>query len=310
MPVLPTHAAAVAGARPIAAPGHDGAVLGPSDLVLCSGTLPRAATFVDRLEAAAAGGFAAISLWGRDYAAARRAGHSDADLRSQLADRGLVVAEIDPVWDWTPTTVDPAALAAVDDMELFCFGAGDLLAIADAVGARSVNAVDVLGGPWGVDDATEAFAALCDRAAEHGLLVQLELLPWSKIPDVGRAWEIVRGADRHNGGIAVDAWHWFRGNPDIAALRAVPGSKILGVQLADAPIAAEPNAMHAALHDRRLPGAGDLDLGALIAALREVGAVAPLGVEVLSDALHGLGPIEAGRRAGTATRHLLAALDA
>ena len=281
-------------------------MLGPSDLVLCSGTVPRASTFEERLDAATAGGFTAISLWGRDYAAARRAGHSDADLRARLADRGLAVAEVDPAWDWTPAPVDRAALATIDDMELFRFGGDELLEIGAAVGARSINAVDILGGDWGVDDAIESFAALCDRAAEHGLLVQLEFLPWSKIPDAERAWEIVHRADRPNGGIAIDAWHWFRGTPDAAALRAIPGAKVLGVQLADAPAAAESNAMHAALHDRRLPGAGELDLVALLAALREIGAVAPIGVEVLSDDLHSLGAIEAARRAGEATRTLLA----
>ena len=45
------------------------------------------------------------------------------------------------------------------------------------------------------------------------------------------AWEVVRLADRANAGIAVDAWHWFRGTPDEAALRTVPGVKILAVQL-------------------------------------------------------------------------------
>jgi len=136
--------------------------------------------------------------------------------------------------------------------------------------------------------------------------VQLEFLPWSKIPDAATAWEIVRGAGRANGGIAIDAWHWFRGNPDASALRAIPGSKVLGVQLADAPAAAEPNAMHAALHDRLLPGAGELGLAALVAVLQDIGAVAPVGVEVLSDDLHAFGPIEAARRAGAATRALLA----
>jgi sugar phosphate isomerase/epimerase len=280
-------------------------VLGPEDLVLCSGTLPRATRFAERLDAAAAGGFTAISLWGRDYWAARREGCSDTDLRARLADRGLAVAEIDPAWWWTPAQPDRDALATIDDMEIFRYGEEELFAIAEAVGARSINAVDVFGGRWNVDDATEAFAGLCDRAAERGLLVQLEFLPWSKVPDVATAWEIVRDAGRANAGIAVDAWHWFRGSNAPDGLRVVPGDKILGIQLCDAPRAVEADLMTAALHDRLVPGAGDFDLTTLIALLREVGAVAPVGVEVLSDELHALGPVEAGRRAGTATRRLL-----
>ncbi len=64
--------------------------------------------------------------------------------------------------------------------------------------------------------------------------------------------------------------------------------------------------MTAALHDRLLPGEGDLDLASVVAALRDAGAVAPIGVEVFSDALHALGPRAAARYAGDAARLLLA----
>jgi len=280
--------------------------LGPDDLVLCSGTLPRDTTFVDRVEAASAGGFAAISMWGRDYWAARREGHSDADLRARLADHGLAVAELDPAWWWTPVAFDVESLASIDDMELFRYGENEMFEIADAIGARSVNAVDVLGGRWSIDAAAEALAGFCDRAREHDLLVQVEFLPWSRIADVNAAWEIVRRADRPNAGIAVDTWHWFRGVPDEAALRSIPGGRIIGIQLADAPAAPEADLMTAALHDRLVPGDGALDLVSVVSALRDAGAVAPIGVEVFSDALHALGPRAAARIAGDAARRLLA----
>jgi sugar phosphate isomerase/epimerase len=280
--------------------------LGPDDLVLCSGTLPRDTTFVDRVDAASAAGFAAISMWGRDYGTARREGHSDADLRARLADHGLVVAELDPAWWWTPVAFDVESLASIDDMELFCYGEQEMFEIADAVGARSVNAVDVLGGRWGVDDAAEALAGFCDRAREHDLLVQLEFLPWSRIADVGAAWEIVRRADRPNAGIAVDTWHWFRGAPDHTVLRTIPGAKIVGIQLADGPALPEGDLMAAALHDRLLPGEGAFDLASVVAALRDAGAVAPVGVEVFSDALHALGPHAAAQHAFDAASRFLA----
>jgi len=94
--------------------------------------------------------------------------------------------------------------------------------------------------------------------------------------------------------------------PDAAALRTIPGDKILGIQLDDAPADAEADLMTATLHDRLLPGDGGLDLASLVAALRDAGAVAPIGVEVFSDALHALGPHEAARRAGDATRRVIA----
>jgi sugar phosphate isomerase/epimerase len=106
--------------------------------------------------------------------------------------------------------------------------------------------------------------------------------------------------------VLVDAWHHFRSGADHLALRALPGERVIGLQLDDGPAAAESDLPTASLHDRRLPGDGDLDLPALLAALADIGAVAPVGVEVFSDELHALDPAEIGRRAGTAARGLLA----
>lgn len=276
------------------------------DLVLCSGTLPRGVSFAERLDAATAGGFAGVSLWGRDYWDARDEGWSDADLRSMLADHGLEVGEIDPAWWWLPGAADVSIPPDLDTERVFRYGEDELFRIADAVGARSLNAVDVFGGNWDVDGAAAAFAALCDRAADHDLVVHLEFLPWSRIPDVETAWAIVALAGRANGGIAVDAWHYVRSGADEEALRSVPGSKVLGIQLDDGSAAAEENLVDATLHERLLPGEGDFDLVRLVSVLQEIGAVAPVGVEIFSDDLHALGPIEAARRAGEATRALLA----
>jgi sugar phosphate isomerase/epimerase len=54
------------------------------------------------------------------------------------------------------------------------------------------------------------------------------------------------------------------------------------------------------LHDRLLPGDGELPLPALMADLRATGTNAPLGLEVFSDVLHALDPVDAGRLAGGA----------
>jgi sugar phosphate isomerase/epimerase len=279
--------------------------LGPDDLVLCSGTLPRDTPFATRLAAASTAGFSAVSLWGRDYRAARDEGWSDADMRSMLDDHGLVVAELDPAWWWLPGAADVHVPPEVDPMDVFRFGETEIFAIADAVGARSLNAVDVFGGSWDTDAAAEAFAGLCARAAEHGLLVHLEWLAWSKIPDLRTAVEIAQLAQAPNGGVNVDAWHFARSGADVGRLRTVPGVMVLAVQLDDGPAVAEENLMHATLHDRVLPGDGDFDLRGMVGALRQIGSAAPVGVEVFSDELHALGPAEAARRAAESTRRLL-----
>ncbi len=280
--------------------------MGPDDLVLCSGTLDRGTPFRARLAAASDAGFTAVSLWGRDYAAARDEGLSDADLRAMLDDHGLMVAEVDPAWWWLPGASDVVIPPSLDSEDIFGFGEDELFAVADAVGAHSLNAVDVLGGTWDIDGATEAFAGLCSRAAEHGLLVHLEWLSWSKIPDLATALRIVTSAGQPNGGLTIDAWHFVRTGTTVDQLRAVPGSSILGVQLCDGPLAAEADLLDATLHHRQLPGDGEFDLSGLVEALRYTGTQAPVGVEVFSDDLHALPADEGARLAAERTRAVLA----
>lgn len=279
--------------------------LGPDDLVLCSGTLPRGVGFRQRLAAASKAGFAAVSLWGRDVQAAHEEGFTDADLRAMLDDHGLVVGELDPAWWWLPGAAEIHVPPETDPLDVFRFGETEIFAIADAVGARSVNAVDVFGGDWTVEAAAESFAGLCSRAAEHGLLVHVEWLTWSRIPDLDTALEIVELAGAPNGGVNIDAWHLVRSGAGPEDLRRLPGPRILAVQLDDGPLKPEDDLVHATLHDRRLPGDGEFDLAALLGTLSAIGSVAPLGVEVFSDDLHRLGAEEAARRAAGATRSLI-----
>lgn len=278
--------------------------LGSDDLVLCSGTLARHTPFRERVEAAAAAGYRAVSLWGRDYDDARQEGYSDSDLVALLDDHGLEVAELDPAWWWTPGAEAISIPPELDPVDVFRFGAPELFHIAEVLGARSVNAADVLGGDWSVDAAATSFAALCDRAAEFGLLVHLEWLAWSRIPDLGTALDVVSLADRPNGGINIDTWHCARTGTDPHDLLAIPAERVLAVQIDDGPAEPEKNLIEATLHERLLPGEGAFDLIGYLDAIRRVGADAPIGVEVFSDALHALGAREAAARAAEATRRL------
>ena len=198
--------------------------LAPGDLVLCSGTLPRHTPFRERLEAAVAGGYAAISLWGRDYRAARDEGYTDSDLVALVSASGLAVAEVDPAWWWTPGATAFTIPPELDPVDVFRYDEAELFRIGELFGARSLNVADVLGGSWSVEEGAAAFAGLCDRAKEHGLLVHLEWLAWSKIPDLSTAAEIVRLADRPNGGLNVDMWHCARTRTTADQLPGYPGT--------------------------------------------------------------------------------------
>ena len=73
---------------------------------------------------------------------------------------------------------------------------------------------------------------------------------------------VVSAADRPNGGLAFDTWHYLRGARDDALLDQIPGDRIFVVQINDA--AAEPvgSLLNDTLNHRRMPGEGDFDLAA------------------------------------------------
>ncbi len=276
-------------------------MLGRDDLVFCAGTLLRG-SFRDILTAASAGGFRGVSLWPHHVAGARADGLSDAELRSLLSDHGLAVIEVEPVLAWLPQGAlapEVTKLAGPAPEEFF--------ALAEALGASTLLAVDGFGASAERAAIVDAFAALCEGAARHGLQVKLEFTPWSAIPDAASAWEIVRASGADNAGLMIDSWHHFRGANDLAQIAALPGERVWGVQLNDAPAEPAPEPLpQESMHARLLPGEGDIDLIALVRTLDTIGCVAPFGAEVFSDDFAALTPAEVGRRAGDATRALLA----
>lgn len=272
-------------------------MLGPDDLVLCGGTLLHAG-LRELVEAARAGGFTAVSPWPVQVARTRSEGLGDADLRRLLGDAGLVIDALDPLLTWLPGEALPPGDWASE---------AELYALAERLGARSINLAQGFGSRLDRDRGAEALAGVCDRAREHGLLVTLEYLPWSGIPDARAALELVERAGRTNLAVLVDTWHSFRGATGAAQLRALPGARIGGVQLSDAPSAPAADLVRETMEARLLPGAGDAPLVEWLRILEDAGSRAPVGVEVFSRELAALPPDEVGRRCGAAARAVLAA---
>jgi sugar phosphate isomerase/epimerase len=267
-----------------------------SDDLLITGSTLGHPPFREMVEAAAAGGFAGLSLWPTEsWSKARDAGLSAADMRSILDDNGLVVNDVDALIRHVG-----GAPGMRGPPESLMFEAGE------ALGARLLNMVIMGAQPADLDQMAEHFADVYDRAAEHGLTVHLEFVPFMAVPDAATAWQVVERSGRP-GGVMVDSWHCFRGPTTDADLRAIPGERVLGIQINDAPTEpATDDPVLETLHHRLVPGEGDIDLVGLLRVLREIGSTAPLTAEVFSDALQAEStPAEISVRVGDAMRALV-----
>ncbi len=271
-------------------------MLGPDDLLVTASTLGNP-PFRDLVEAATAGGFSGLSIWPHPtYTSALDSGLRPAELRRMLDDHGLVVNDVDPLV-CTGDPSDAGAGGMGKEAEKLVFEAGEQL------GARFVNVVMMASGPMSIDNGAEAFAGVCARAGEHGLTPYLEFVPFMSVPDAATAWAIVQTSGHPESGVMVDSWHCFRGPTREEDLRAIPGERILGIQLNDAPTQPMDNPVEETLHHRLVPGEGDIDLVALMRLLDQVGSPAPRCVEVFSDDLVDSGtPAEIAARVGDAIR--------
>jgi sugar phosphate isomerase/epimerase len=181
-----------------------------------------------------------------------------------------------------------------------------LFSAAAAIECQAVVAIHLSRQAVDVNIAAEAFAGLCDRAYEHGLNVHLEFLPWTGIANLRAARAIVEAAGRANGRLVIDAWHLHRSGCELAELAGLPGHLVGSVQLSDAPAQPQESLLDETLHARLLPGEGAIDLVGLIRTLDAIGAVAPIGVEVLSDRLSELPAQTVAQEAIVAVRRVLA----
>jgi sugar phosphate isomerase/epimerase len=195
-----------------------------SRLLLSAGTLPKA-RFIERVDAAQKAGFDAIGLFPQQYLRARKKEKlTPADMREILAERGVTLDEVDPLLDWFGPTASRAENLMFD--------------IANELGARSVNTPPAFAPAIELPELTAVLARVCERANRHGLRVDLEFLPWTLVPDLRTALQVVGDTGQANIGVTLDVWHFFRGGDTVATLQDLNPeqvARITNLQVNDAP---------------------------------------------------------------------------
>jgi sugar phosphate isomerase/epimerase len=199
-----------------------------------------------------------------------------------LGDLGLELRGLEAVLQWGDGP--DAATAEI----------GEHLDVASALGATFVQAVLLTPPLPPMAQVAESFAALCEQARAHDVSVPIEFVPWTAIPDLATAWQIIEESGAENGGICLDMLHFHRqaGGPDLELLSRIPGERIQYVQVADAPAAVPTGReeyMAQAMSARPVPGTGEVDIPAVLDALDGIGATPFIAFEVFNDELAGQG---------------------
>ncbi|MGI9622085.1 MAG: sugar phosphate isomerase/epimerase family protein [Acidimicrobiales bacterium] len=272
----------------------EAADLGPGHVVSSHFSLGHVA-FDDRMAAVGAAGFDGVGLLHRDYVhQTRELGREPAELIDVAARHGLRIVEIEATRGWAPgSTAEMQALGETCIEMAIEFGARHLTAVAAFDATPS--------------EAAEAFGALCDRVAEHDVMVGLEPIPIQAAHDIETAREVVERAGRNNGGLCVDSWHLERGRWDWSQLEQLPPELITSVQINDGTLEPEhDDYIEDCLWNRRPCGDGEFDLGRFVRTLDEIGSTSPLCVEVISRELQQNDASEVADMLAATTRRTMA----
>lgn len=272
------------------------------DLILCTATLQpdpmtcTVADFREQLDAAATAGFSGVSQWELHHGALAAEGFSTEDMAAALADHGLTMPVLGSLLPFSGSQSDALEVAR------------RTFDLANRFGAGLVPTISLMPDEFeSIEAASDRYGAVCDLAESHGLVVPIEFLPWSAIPDLATAWRIVDASDRPSGGILLDTWHWQRqpGGPDTELLAQIPPSFLPLVELSDAGPEAADDLYGESLTQRLLPGDGAIDFGQFFTALYATGADPVLATEVLNADMADAGRIQMAAAIATSTRQVV-----
>ncbi|HEY0779618.1 MAG TPA: sugar phosphate isomerase/epimerase family protein [Gemmatirosa sp.] len=251
-----------------------------------------------RAAAAGAAGFTALALAPYELVNAREHEHGLESLSAIVTHHGLTVTELEPLRGWDG-----------DDGELGRAQEQMMYEMADTFGSRQINAIQVE-AEVSLDTIAERFAAVCDRAAAHGVTVAFEPRANSPVSSPSGAMRLLSAAGRVNSRIVLDCYHVHRGGVTLEDIAAVPTAMIASVQLNDMRAVAVGSALEDATEHRLAPGEGDIDLAAWLGGLADLGIDVPLSVEVMSRDFTEISIEQAARRAANGAREVLSAARA
>jgi sugar phosphate isomerase/epimerase len=245
----------------------------------------------DRCSEAARVGFEGIGLWHADIEHQLET-RTLKEMKEIFDDAGLTYLQVEFLADFFVDPSEPARKESDERRRM-------LFDIAAAFDAHHIKVGNIPGTPCELGKLTEAFAELCQDAANNTTAtVVYEFMPFDvNVNSLETALTLVQDADQPNGGLAIDTWHMGKLGIEPDDLTAIPLRYLSWVELSDGQRQNMDDLVDETVNHRRLPGEGEFDIPAYVEACRSVGYQGPWGVEVLSEALRSLPIEEAFQRA-------------
>ncbi len=239
----------------------------------------------DRCAEAAKAGFKGIGLWHADVTHQLETTTLD-EMATIFKDAGLKYLEVEFLAEFW---VDEGEPARVESDRL----RKQLFDTAAAFDAHHIKVGNIPGTPCELGKLTEAFADLCQDAAQHtAAKIVYEFMPFDvNVNTLDTALALVQGAAQPNGALAIDTWHMGKLGIAPADLKRIPPEYLGWVELSDGQYENLPDPIDEVVNRRKLPGEGEFPIAEYVEACRQVGYAGPWGVEVLSEELRNL-PIE------------------
>jgi len=158
-----------------------------------------------------------------------------------------------------------------------------LLDTAAALGARHIKVGDLSDTSYPMQTLIREFSMLCRQAADHGVGILLELMPYSIFRDLDDSLALCRGAAAPNGGIIFDLWHVYMLGLSYEDIESrLTRDDFFGVELNDGPATIPADLADATLNQRLLCGQGEFDIRGFIELVDRFDYKGPWGIEVLN----------------------------
>ena len=251
-------------------------------ITVSSWTLGDQCKFEDRVIASKEAGYEGIGLRAETYVDALAEGLHDEDILAILDKHGMKVTEVEYITMWA----EDNRSYEQKYKEQICFHMCDLF------GVNHINCG--LMETYSVEHTAQKLKELCQRAGKR--IIGVEPMPYSGIPDLKKAWDVVKASGAENAYMILDTWHWVRADQPYDILTEEMAKKVISIQINvayDRPYA-KSILRDESMHDRLAPGTGAKDTAGFVKMIKDAG-VDPkvIGVEVISDEILSRGLKEA-----------------